>query len=290
MSTLDPRLNAYRPELADLALKGQIAAARFVAGEDYRVVAPQAPVRRAPSDRAALDTEALLGETVRVFETNSEGWSWVQLAADRYVGWMPRATLAALGPRPTHRVSALRTFAFSEPDIKSVPLAALPLGAAVAVVGTAEDSNARYALIDPEGAVVAQHLAPLGATEPDWTAVAERFVGTPYLWGGKTVLGIDCSGLVQVALRTCGITAPRDTDMQEVDLGAALPLADDLPPLQRGDLVFWRGHVGFMRDADDLLHANAHQMAVTSEPLAAALERMARRGYRPTAVRRLSRE
>ena len=287
VSPPDPRINAYRPDLADLALKGEVEAARFVAAERFRVAAATAPLRRAPSERAALDTEALRGEEVRVFETIPEGWSWVQLAADRYVGWMPRAALAGPGLEPTHRVSALRTFAFAEPDIKSPPLAALPLGAVVTAIGEAEDKNARYRLIDPAGAVVVQHLAPLGERAADWTAIAELFIGTPYLWGGKTSLGIDCSGLIQIALQTCGIAVPRDTDMQEAALGALLPLDAGMPRLQRGDLVFWRGHGGFMRDCDTLIHANAHHMAVANEPLASALERLERRGLRPTAIRRL---
>jgi cell wall-associated NlpC family hydrolase len=135
--------------------------------------------------------------------------------------------------------------------------------------------------------VVVQHLAPLGEAAADWTAIAELFAGTPYLWGGKTGLGIDCSGLVQVAFRMCGIAAPRDTDMQEAALGEPLPLGAKLPDLKRGDLVFWRGHVGLMRDADRLLHANAFHMAVASEPLAAALKRMEAQGLAPTSIRRV---
>jgi cell wall-associated NlpC family hydrolase len=284
---LDPRLNAARSDLADLALRGRVEAARFVSGEEFRVAAPHAPLRRAPSQRAPLDTEALRGEPARVFETNAEGWSWAQLTTDRYVGWVPRAALAVPGTKPTHKVSVIRTFAFSEPDIKSVPLDALPLGAAVSVVGEAEDRNARYALIEPAGAVVVQHLSPIAARASDWTAIAERFVGTPYLWGGKTSLGLDCSGLVQLAFQTCGVAAPRDSDMQESSLGDALPLESGLPLLKRGDLVFWRGHVGLMQDAEMLLHANAHHMAVVSEPLAEALARAEGKGFRPTAVRRV---
>jgi cell wall-associated NlpC family hydrolase len=286
VSSLDPRLNAFREDLADVKLKGKVEAARFVAGEGFRVIAATAPLRAAPSENAMLQTEALRGETVKVFETRA-GWSWAQLAADRYVGWMPRAALGPLGAEPTHRVSVLRTFAFAAPDIKSPPLEALPLGATVTAIGEAEDRNARYALIEPAGAVVVQHLAQLGEAAADWTAIAELFVGTPYLWGGKTGLGIDCSGLVQVALRTCGIAAPRDTDMQEAALGEPLPLGAKLPKLRRGDLVFWRGHVGLMRDADTLLHANAFHMAVASEPLAAALKRVEGQGLKPTAIRRV---
>ncbi len=270
-----------------MTLQGRVAAARFVAGEDHVVAAAQAPLRRAPSPEAALDTEALCGEVVRVFETRPDGWCWVQLAADRYVGWLERAALTEPKAPPTHRVSALRTFAFSEPDIKSPPLAGLPLGAAVAVTGEAEDKNARYALIEPHGAVVVQHLSPIGDALEDWTGVAEMFLGAPYLWGGKTSLGLDCSGLVQIALEMCGIDAPRDTDMQEAAIGEALPLKNGLPSLMRGDFVFWRGHVGIMRDPETLLHANAHHMTTASEPLAVTMKRLEKQGLRPTGVRRV---
>ena len=292
MKGLDARLNAFRPDLADLALRDRVDAARFVPGLPYRVTAAQAPVRSGPSAHSTLLTEALCGEAVRVFERNDDGWAWAQLRRDRYVGWMPADALsegeAAPAPTPTHKVSALRTLVFSGPDIKTPPLAGLPLGAELAVTGEAEDSNARYALVAPTGAVVRQHLAPLDARETDWTAVAERFLGTPYLWGGKTSLGIDCSGLVQVALQACGIAAPRDTDMQEAALGVPLEEGPAERRLERGDLVFWKGHVGIMLDAERLLHANAFHMAVAFEPLRAAAERLSVRGAAVTSIRRLA--
>jgi cell wall-associated NlpC family hydrolase len=287
MSRLDPRRHAYRADLADAALAGRVEATRFAEGEVLRVVAPQAPLRRAPSHAAPLDTEALGGEDVRVFEANPDDWVWAQLLADGYVGWMPRETLAPAGPLLTHKVTALRTFAFAAADIKAPPLAALPLGARVAVIGEAADANARYALIAPAGAVVLQHLAPLDHFEPDPVAVAEKFLGTAYLWGGKTGLGLDCSGLVQVALAACGVPAPRDADMQEAALGEAIYWDAGQAPLRRGDLVFWPGHVGMMQDGDMILHANAHHMAVASEPLAAVTARFRARGTEIRAVRRL---
>ena len=284
---LDPRTNAFRTDLADARLKGSVQAARFVVGEEMRVVKPVVPLRSSPADSARLGTEAIRGELVTMFETNADGWSWVQLKGDRYVGWTPREALGEPGASPTHKVSAIRTFAFEAPDIKSTPLAALPLGAQVTVVGEAEDRNASYALLAGGGAIVWQHLANRDAFESDWTAVAERFLGVPYLWGGKTSLGVDCSGLVQIALQACEVAAPRDSDMQETVVGTPLPLVDALPPLRRGDLVFWEGHVGIMRDSEALLHANAHRMAVTVEPLAEAIGRIGTRGQVVTSIKRI---
>ena len=288
MTGLDARLNAFRPDLADITLKDRVEAARFVPGLPYRVTAAQAPVRSRPSADSTLLTEALCGEAVLVFERNADGWVWAQLRRDNYVGWMPADCLGESEPAPTHKVAALRTLVFSGPDIKTTPLAGLPLGAEVAVTGEAEDRNARYALVAPAGAVVRQHLAPLDARESDWTAVAERFLGTPYLWGGKTSLGIDCSGLVQVALQACGIATPRDTDMQEAALGVPLETGATEGRLRRGDLVFWKGHVGIMLDAERLLHANAFHMAVAIEPLRVAVERLSARGGVVTSIRRLA--
>ncbi len=290
MNQFDPRLNAIRADLADIAFKGRVEAPRFAEGKTLRVIAPQAPIRREPSHEAMLLTEALHGEHVTVFDETDDGWAWVQLSSDRYVGWVPRGDLAESGPETTHKVSALRTFAFARPDIKAPPLSALPLGARVAITEYAEDKNARYGLIEPAGAVVVQHLAAVDRLESDWVSVAERFVGTPYLWGGKTSGGIDCSGLVQLALHAGGVPAPRDSDMQERELGTMLPMTVRVPQLRRGDLVFWKGHVGIMLDPDTLLHANAYHMAVAAEPLRVCLDRFSGRGTELTSVRRIGGE
>ena len=191
-----PRLTPARPDLAARSLEGKVKAARFVDGEAREIVEPNVPLRRAASPEAPLDTEALMGERVTVFETTDEGWAWGQLEADGYVGFMPANGLAAPGPRPTHRVSALRTLVFPAASFKLPPIGALPLGAQLPVART----EGRFAVTVSGGYVPAGHLAPVNSREADFVAVAERFVGTPYLWGGKTSFGLDCSGLVQVAL------------------------------------------------------------------------------------------
>ncbi|KAB0682700.1 C40 family peptidase [Aureimonas leprariae] len=282
--TLDRRINAYRPDLADARLRGQIEAERFVEGVPMRVERGTAALRREPRAAAMQETEALFGERVHVFETDSDGWSWVQLDADGYVGWMEASALGEAGAAATHRVSAPSTLLFPEPDIKRPSLAILPMGARVAKAGEAEDRNATYAIVEPAGAVVVQHLAAVGDAAPDFVAVAERFVGAPYLWGGRTVAGIDCSGLVQIALAMAGHAAPRDTDMQETALGARIA---GIEPLRRGDLVFWRGHVGIMLDGERLIHANAFHMATAVEPLAETVRRYEAKGVAVSSIRRL---
>ena len=281
MAAFDPRVTPARPDLAAKALEGKIEAARYVEGALREVIEPQAPLRAAPRPDAALLTEALKGERVTGYDGNGEGWAWGQLASDGYVGWLPEIALTVPGPAPTHKVSALRTLAFPGPSIKVPPLEALPLGARLAVARTEE----RMAVTHAGAHVPAAHLAPLDRNETDFVAVAERFVGAPYLWGGKTVLGLDCSGLVQVALTACGMSCPRDSDMQEQALGAAL--AADPSALRRGDLIFWKGHVAIVRDATNLLHANAHHMAVVIEPIAEALARIRNSGLEITSARAL---
>ena len=281
--TLDRRITPARPDLADERLRGAVEAERYVAGTLMRIGVPSAPLRRSPAPDVGYDTEALMGEAVRVFE-EEEGFAWVQLERDRYVGYMPADALDRAGATPTHRVAAVRTFLYPGPSLKLPQAGYLSLGAAVAVTGREGD----YARLPSGLFVFAGHLTEPDAVEPDFVAVAERFLHTPYLWGGKTSLGLDCSGLIQVSLQAAGREAPRDSDMQGQDLGKPVAVGDDLAGLRRGDLVFWKGHVGVMADAGHLLHANGHHMRVTLEPLVTVRDRIAANGYGAiTSVKRL---
>jgi len=284
MTPLDPRLTPARPDLAAACLRGQVAADAYVEGRALHVCVGTADLRHAPAPDAPLDTQALFGEDVMLYEDH-EGWGWVQLARDGYVGYMSMAALVEGRIKPTHRVTVNRSFVYPGPDLKFSARDALPLGAAVRVRAT----KGGFAQIDDAAFVFSAHLLPSGENQQGFVAVAERLLHAPYLWGGKTSLGIDCSGLVQISLGAAGIDAPRDTDLQELALGTPIAVATDLAGLRRGDLVFWRGHVGIMRDETTLLHANAHHMLVASEPLRIARDRNLAKTSQPiSAIKRLA--
>lgn len=280
-STYDPRLTPVRRDLAASHLRDLVGSPRYASGRAMQVVEASAPLRRAPEPNAALETEALYGENVTVYD-QSGGFAWGQLERDLYVGYLP---LAALGTasQATHRVAALRTHAYPGPSIKLPPRMALSLGARLKIVRREGDFA-----VSAEGSWLwARHLADVCSHEPEFVAVAEQFLETPYLWGGRTSEGIDCSGLAQTALTAAGIGAPRDSDMMEAALGEPVPI-DGASALTRGDLVFWKGHVGIMQDARTLLHANGFHMKVVSEPLDEARARIiASGGAEVTRVRRL---
>lgn len=238
-------------------------------------------IRKAPEARAEQVDQALFGEGLTVYG-EEEGWAWVQLEADNYVGWL-RAD--GLGPpvEATHRVKALRTFVYEKADMKSAPLLAVSMNAKLALGEVRGD----YQHVHDLGWVFSQHVGLLGDFEADFVAVAERFAGSPYLWGGRESAGIDCSGLVQVSLQATGKAPLRDSDMQEQTLGEALDLSKGVPPLKRGDLVFWNGHVGIVADSEHLLHASERDMQVGFEPLDAAFARIRPKVGDVRTVRRL---
>ena len=280
--TFDRRLTPARPDLAAAHLKGRVSAERFVEGVEMEVKEGVIDMRREPRPDCAIDTQVLFGERVTVYD-EFEGWAWAQLARDGYVGWIAANALWSQLSAPTHRVRVPRTFVYPGPSIKEPPILAVPLSAEVAIA----EERGNFFVTRDRGFIWRPHLAALDTPADDFVAVAETLIGAPYLWGGKSSIGVDCSGLVQVSLLQTGFEAPRDSDMQEAQLGARVEIG---APLQRGDLIFWKGHVGVMRDAETLLHANGTHMLVSSEPLALVRSRNIEAGAGDiTSVKRIAR-
>jgi cell wall-associated NlpC family hydrolase len=272
----DPRLTPARPDLAAESLRGVVKAERYAAPLAMEAATPAVPLTATPDPDAPMTTELLLGERFDVYE-RKPGWVWGQSARDGYVGYAPDSAMAPAGGAATHRVTALLAHVYPQPSIKSRPVGAAPLGAAL----RGEAGPEGFVALAAGGFACAAHVAPADAPPPpDWVAIAERFLGVPYLWGGRTAGGLDCSGLVQIARLAAGFDCQRDSDMQEGAPG------DNPERLDRGDLVFWRGHVGIMVSPETLLHANAHHMMVETEPLADAESRIAATGGGPITARR----
>lgn len=274
---LDPRLTLARDGIAARALEGIVPAERYVDTILRQARVPAAALRRAPSPEAEQLDQLLFGELFEVL-AEADGWALGQARRDGYVGYVASEALGAPGAAPTHTVRALRTYGFSAPSIKAAPIGLYSMNTPVA-----EEGREGRFVKTAGGWIVEEHLAALGDDAPDYVAVAERFVGTPYQWGGRESLGLDCSGLVQQALYAAGRASPRDSDQQ-----AAMGEPVEATALRRGDLVFWRGHVAMLTSPTDIVHANSTHMAVVIEPLADAVTRTATRGGgEPTGYRRI---
>lgn len=269
---LDRRLHAFRDDLADARLSGIVKAERFADPITAQVIVPVAPIRREPAHSAGLDSQLLFGETVDIFE-RSKGWLWVQSRFDGYVGYLPE-DMVAEGSQPpaTHVICAPRTFLYPEPDLKTNPVSALSMGSRMTFTDEADVRGSRYLMMADGTAVFADHCFPIGRPfERDPVKTALRFLETPYLWGGRSGFGLDCSALVQLSMMMAGRAVPRDSDMQQLMEGEPVTRRG----LKRGDLVFWKGHVGLMEDASTLLHANGATMRVNRESIDHAITRIA---------------
>ncbi|RUX07579.1 peptidase P60 [Mesorhizobium sp. M8A.F.Ca.ET.059.01.1.1] len=285
MTAHDARLHAFRSDLADARLKGEVAADRFVTGRPARISVPVADIRKAPKLESGVNTQALFGDDVLVFE-DREGWAWIQAERDGYVGYVVDTMLGGRDHASTHIVSVPRTFLYPGPDLRFPIAGQLSLGSTVTVTGAAETRGTHYALLPSGEAMIAGHLRPIGEVADDYVSVAETFLGTPYLWGGVSGFGIDCSGLVQLAMRMAGREVLRDSDMQAASVGEPLEPGADFSGLRRGDLVFWKGHVAIMTDAQTMIHANGHTMLVSREGLKEAVARIGYLYGGPTGFRR----
>ncbi len=279
----DLRITPARADLAASSLRGTVKATHYADAQDMQVCVSLAPLYGAPDATTMLQTELLLGERFDVYEQKND-WVWGQARRDGYVGYMPTNKLGALANAPDHRISALRTPVFATPDLKAPILGYVHENSIFMCAG----KEGRYLKLAPDnGWVFAKHAAPLDAIVADWVSHAQAYLGAPYVWGGRSSFGLDCSALVQNALQAGGIAAPRDSDMQEKALGKAVTIQGDLSGLFRGDLVFWKGHVGIMLDGKMFLHANAHHMKVVHEPLSEAVARIKKTTGAITAIRRL---
>lgn len=260
---LDNRVHAARGDLADVSLAGVLFSAHYARAIELTCIAPGASVLAAASPTATAVSELLRGESFHALDITTD-WAWGFCGHDGYVGYVRRDALDSR-ESPTHRIVASAAPLFSAPDIKAPIVDYWSRG----VLFTGEEQGTFIACGD--GFVHERHAAPVNGVESDWVAVAMHYLGQPYVWGGRGHRGVDCSGLVQVALGRCGVKAPRDTDLQREAIGSEI---EHGAPLRRGDFVFFPGHVGIMTDGENLLHATAHWMSVVVEPLADVTARL----------------
>lgn len=272
---LDNRVHAARGDLADISLAGVLFSAHYARAVELTCVAPGAAILTAPSASAEAVSELLRGESFHALDVMTD-WAWGFCGHDGYVGYIRREALD-VKETPSHRIEINSAPLFSAADIKAPIADYWPLGARFA--GQADGNF----IASGEGFIHGRHAVLDSQVETDWVAVAERYLGQPYVWGGRGHRGIDCSGLVQVALGQCGMAVPRDTDLQCEGIGMPIEAG---ATLRRGDLVFFPGHVGIMTDATHMLHANAHWMAVVVEPLADVVARLSPDHAQPIIARR----
>ncbi|CUI36753.1 C40 family peptidase [Cognatishimia activa] len=270
----DRRLTPANKRVADPSLESEWPGVSYVDPEPYAVNWPLVDLMNAPEGHR--DRQLLFGETVGLYETH-EGWAFVRSDKDGYVGYVPKSSLAH-SPEATHRISAAATHVYEQADFKSRDRMRLSHGC---LLHGMENENGFLKIA--EGYVPMVHCSPVGEHPSDPVSVAKTFLDTPYLWGGNSRFGIDCSGLVQAAFTECGVACAGDSDLQEDMLGYELPADAEL---KRNDLLFWKGHVAMIVDETRLIHANAHHMAVSFENTNDAIARIERQGDGPVTSRK----
>ncbi|MCL6229980.1 C40 family peptidase [Bartonella bilalgolemii] len=253
-----------------------------IQGEKRRVNTAVAGLFKENSKKSERQTECLFGEEVLILE-HDEAMSKVESLKDGYVGYIDTQILCTSTIKQTHIVSVPRTFQYSQADLKKTVERALSMGSKVTVIDVTETRGTMYSILENETAIVSSHLRPIEHTFKDYVNVAQTFIRTPYLWGGVSAFGLDCSGLVQLSMMMAGKTVLRDTSMQQQTIGKQLT---DTDILERGDLIFWQGHVAIMIDCENIIHTNGYSMDVMVEPLETAIIRIAKSGKHPVAKRR----
>lgn len=291
LDPLDKRLNAWREDIADEKLRGKIESKKFVKAKPGRVVAPIFDIKSEPDIYGQTQHQLLRGESVSVFDVK-DGWAWVQSERDGYVGYVPEQVISMsdISMVLTHTVCVPMTFCYPQAELRAPPLYSLSMGSSVIVTGSETVRGTDYALLQDGSAIIAKHLRPVNDYEQDFVTVCEHLIHTPYLWGGSSGFGIDCSGLIQLSMRMCGREELRDSDMQAATIGEEIDPGDNLQNLHRGDLIFWRGHAGVHKGSThkipQIIHASGHTMTVASEPIHEALERIEYLYEKPIGFRR----
>ena len=289
LASFDKRLNAFRSDLANIKLKGKVEASVFVEGKPGAICVSVANLKGSPVLTSNTEHQLLLGEEVQIFE-QANGFAWVQSNRDGYTGYVAASAVTTDVPTSTHTVCVPFTFHYPQAELRQPPLAVLSMGSRVSVSGEESVRGTKYLLLEGGGAIIEKHLRAIDEFDEDFISVCEQLLNTPYLWGGSSGLGIDCSGLVQLSMRQCGREILRDSDMQAATLGEEIDPGENYSNLQRGDLIFWRGHAaihkGTVHGVPHIIHASGHTMSVAAEPLVPALERIEYLYEKPIGFRR----